>query len=210
VKKIYVGKRAGQPSFSQERINDLIVHACKHYNHVVRLKEGDPFVFGRGHEEQLIAKENNINVEIVPGISSSIAAASSMDIPITLRNVSRSFWVLTGTTSVDQLSRDISTASQTSATLVIMMGFRKLSLLTELFLQFMSADTPIAIVWNASRSDSDMILSTVTQIEHDLIEKDHLPTGPATIIVGEVVRCAYPDYYNMQSELSESNIRMAV
>lgn len=196
-KKIYVGKRAGQPSFSQERINDLIAHSCKSYHTVVRLKGGDPFVFGRGFEELQHAQNRGIRVEVVPGISSSIAAAGSMNIPITLRNVSRSFWVLTGTNSKDQMSRDIMLASKSSATLVIMMGLRKLESLSSIMRTHMDPMTPIAVIWNATKANSEMMLSTLDDVLRDIEHQDLLLEGPATIVVGEVVRMAYPEHYKM-------------
>ena len=177
---------------------------------MVRLKGGDPFVFGRGYEELQLAQEHGITTQVVPGISSSIAAAGAANIPITLRNVSRSFWVLTGTTSADQLSKDMLLASQSTATIVIMMGYKKLSLLTKIMLNHMVSNTPITLVWNATRADTDMVLSTIGQIENDLALKSDIPAGPATIIVGDVVRHAYPEYYGAQYSLSLISSNIAV
>ncbi|MDQ3395072.1 MAG: uroporphyrinogen-III C-methyltransferase, partial [Bacteroidota bacterium] len=93
--KIYVGKRAGNHSLTQDQINHLMVDMALSYGHVVRLKGGDPFVFGRGHEEISFAKSFNIPTAVVPGISSAVAVAELQQIPLTKRGVSDSFWVLT-------------------------------------------------------------------------------------------------------------------
>ncbi len=96
--KIYVGKKVGEASFSQDEINGLIVRLARKRGHVVRLKGGDSFVFGRGHEEMEYARDHDITCEVVPGVSSCIAVPASLEIPVTRRGVSESFWVITGTT----------------------------------------------------------------------------------------------------------------
>ncbi len=96
--KIYVGKRVGRHSFRQEEINRLIVRLAHRRGHVVRLKGGDPFVFGRGHEEAEYARQHGIDCEVVPGVSSCLAVPALQGIPVTRRGVSESFWVITGTT----------------------------------------------------------------------------------------------------------------
>src|SRR5690349_2015813 len=96
--RIYVGKRLGQHEFTQTKINELIVVMANLHGHVVRLKGGDPFVFGRGQEEIAFARQHGLETAIVPGISSSIAVPELQGIPITSRGISESFWVLTGTT----------------------------------------------------------------------------------------------------------------
>src|SRR5690606_36467455 len=96
-----VGKRAGAHSFKQEEINTLIVDFAYRYGHVVRLKGGDPFVFGRGQEEIEFALSRGIEVCVVPGISSAFAVPGALKLPLTWRGVSESFWVVTGTTKRD-------------------------------------------------------------------------------------------------------------
>jgi uroporphyrin-III C-methyltransferase len=131
--KVYVGKRAGQCSYAQEEINKLIVDYAVHFGHVVRLKGGDPFIFGRGHEELVFAKENGLDTAIIPGISSSISVPEMQEIPLTRRGVNESFWVITGTTKSGDFSRDINLAAQSSATVVILMGMNNLDRITEIF-----------------------------------------------------------------------------
>lgn len=120
--KVFVGKRAGAHSLKQDEINKLIVDSAMAYGHVVRLKGGDPFVFGRGYEELAYADKFNIATEVVPGISSSIAVPELQQIPLTIRGVNESFWVITGTTSSGEISRDIPLAAQSSASVIILMG----------------------------------------------------------------------------------------
>jgi len=95
---IFVGKRKGCYSYQQDQINELIVERAIQRGHVVRLKGGDPFIFGRGAEELAYAKDYAIEVAMVPGISSSVAVPAYHGISLTKRNVSESFWVITGTT----------------------------------------------------------------------------------------------------------------
>ena len=97
--KIFVGKRADDHTFGQQQINEMLVQNAQKFGHAVRLKGGDPFVFGRGHEEMQFAQTAGIPVEVIPGISSTIAAPELAGIPVTRRGMSDSFWVLTGNTT---------------------------------------------------------------------------------------------------------------
>ena len=131
--KIFVGKRRGYYSYQQEQINDLIVTKAQQYGHVVRLKGGDPFVFGRGSEELEFAQLHALQTEVVPGISSALAVPAGQGIPLTMRHVSESFWVITGTTKMHLLSSDVKIAAQSTATIVILMGMGKLSEIVNVF-----------------------------------------------------------------------------
>ena len=131
--KIFVGKRRGCYSYQQEQINDLIVAKAQRHGHVVRLKGGDSFVFGRGSEEIEFAQQNNLQTEVIPGISSALAVPAGQGIPLTRRHVSESFWVITGTTKTHQLSSDILIAAQSTATIVILMGMGKLNEIVNVF-----------------------------------------------------------------------------
>ena len=124
--KINVGKRNGKHSYKQEDINQLIISYAFTYGHVVRLKGGDPFVFGRGFEEIQFAEAFNIETAYVPGISSSIAVAGLSGIPVTHRGSANSFWVLTATNSKGELSPEIKLAAQSNSTVVILMGLSKI------------------------------------------------------------------------------------
>jgi uroporphyrin-III C-methyltransferase len=109
---LYVGKRKGDHYLKQTEINQLIVAYAERYGHVVRLKGGDPFVFGRGFEEILYAQAHGLPTEVVPGVSSVVGVPATQGIPITHRDVARSFWVVTGHTQDNQLPPDIYLAAQ--------------------------------------------------------------------------------------------------
>jgi uroporphyrin-III C-methyltransferase len=189
--KIFVGKRAGEYAFSQEEIHDLIVHHALKHGHVVRLKGGDPFIFGRGHEELIHAKTFNIPIEVIPGISSSISVPELQLIPLTRRGVNESFWVITGTTSTGEISEDIALAAKSSATVVILMGMNNLERIMDLFKKEHKGETPVAIIQNGSLPNEKIGLGTVNSIQ-DVVKAQSLGS-PAIIVVGEVVRL-HPDY----------------
>ena len=148
--KIYVGKRNNQHAYSQEQINTLLVDMAYSYGHVVRLKGGDSFVFGRGKEELDYADAFNIETDLIPGISSSIAVPALAGIPVTHRGVSESFWVITGTTKDNELSEDIFAAAKSNATVVILMGLSKLKEITAIFSNEGKGDTSIALIQDGS------------------------------------------------------------
>ena len=185
-KKIFVGKRAGMHSAQQDEINRLIVKYAKSHGHVVRLKGGDPFVFGRGLEEMEVAKSHGIETSFVPGISSALSVPAMQNIPLTHRGVSESFWVVTGTTRSGKLSKDLLLAAQSSATIVILMGMKNLNEIIEVFKKLNKDNTPVAIVQNGSRPDEKLGLGTVSTIL-DVVKEKGL-TSPAIILIGEIVR----------------------
>ena len=183
---IFVGKRKGCYAYQQEQINDLIVSRAKTYGHVVRLKGGDPFVFGRGAEEMEYAASKGVKVAMVPGISSSVAVPASQNIPVTKRGSAESFWVITGTTKEHKLSTDVALAAKSNATIVILMGMGKLAEIVELFKLEGKADMPIAIIQNGTREDEKLGIGTIDTIEQIVVERQL--SNPAIIVVGEVVK----------------------
>lgn len=183
--KIYVGKRAERLSTSQDEINRLLVDYACNYGHVVRLKGGDPFVFGRGGEELDYVRQYNIPTAVVPGISSSIGLSALQKIPLTYRGISESFWVITGSTSDRRLSADLYDAVKTNATVVVLMGFAKLQQIVELYKENGKQDLPIAVIQNGSTPDEKIALGTVKTIL-STVEKRGI-SAPAIIILGEVV-----------------------
>ena len=148
IPKIYVGKRSGKHSFDQNAINKLMVEKALLFGHVVRLKGGDPFVFGRASEEIEYVESFGIPVTVVPGISSAIAVPASQGIPLTRRGVSSSFWVMTATKKDGSFSEDLKLASQSSATMVILMGVRKFLSISKEVSAYRNEFTPIAIIQN--------------------------------------------------------------
>ena len=184
--KIFVGKRKGCYAYQQEQINDLIVQRAQSGLHVVRLKGGDPFVFGRGAEEMEYAALAGIDVAAVPGISSCVSVPAYADIPVTKRGSSESFWVITGTTKNHKLSEDIYLAAQSSATVVILMGMSKLGAIIQAFEQEGKSSTPVAIIQEGTTEREKIGIGTVETIE-SVVQTEGL-SNPAIIIIGEVVR----------------------
>lgn len=183
--KIYVGKRAERLSARQENINQLMVDYALTHGHVVRLKGGDPFVFGRGGEEIDFVRQHGIETAVVPGISSSIGLTGLQQIPLTYRGISESFWVITGSTKEGHLSEDLYAAVKTNATVVVLMGFSKLKQIVELYQAHGRGDLPIAMIQNGSLPNERIALGTIDTIEEQ--SKSNLLGVPAIIILGEVV-----------------------
>ncbi|RNC91764.1 MAG: uroporphyrinogen-III C-methyltransferase [Allomuricauda sp.] len=182
---IFVGKRKGCSYFHQEQINELIVQRALLGKHVVRLKGGDPFVFGRGAEEMQYAVQHGLDVAVVPGISSSIAVPSLAHIPVTKRGSSESFWVITGTTREHKLSKDIALAARTSATIVILMGMSKLVEIMEVFRTQGKSETPVAVIQEGTTKNEKVAIGTIATIAGKVKEQEL--TNPAIIVIGEVV-----------------------
>lgn len=181
-----VGKRAGKHSFKQEDIQMMMVQHAFEYGHVVRLKGGDPFVFGRGHEEVEFARAFGIEATVIPGISSAIAVPAGQGIPVTHRGMAESFWVVTATTREGKLSSDVAIAATSSATIVILMGMKKLKQIVRIFKENGKCDHPVMIIQNGTLSTEKQVISTIENIE-SVAEEAGMGT-PALIVVGETVR----------------------
>lgn len=182
---IFVGKRKGCYAYEQNQINDLIVARAKSHGHVVRLKGGDPFIFGRGAEEIDFVRHYGIETYVVPGISSALAVPAYQGIPLTKRGSSESFWVITGTTKSHQLSKDVKFAAQSTATVVILMGMGKLSEIVDVFSSEGKQNTAVAIIQNGTTEIEKFGVGTISTI-CGIVEKQNL-SNPAIIVIGEVV-----------------------
>ena len=198
--KIYVGKRNHNHAYTQEQINTLIVDMAYTYGHVVRLKGGDSFVFGRGQEELNYANAFNIETSVVPGISSSISVPALAGIPVTHRGISESFWVITGTTKDNQLSKDVFLAAKTNATIVILMGLAKLKEIADIFAKEGKANTAIALIQDGSLPTQKVAVGTINTII-DIAENNQIK-APAIIVIGEVVE----QHQNFEAILSNYQI----
>ena len=183
---LFVGKRIGCHAYSQDQINDLIVSMAQRHGHVVRLKGGDPFIFGRGSEEIEYVQQFGIETAIVPGISSSMGVPAANGISLTQRGISESFWVITGTTSDHKLSKDVALASQSSATVVILMGMNKLSEIISIYQTNRTDDLPVAIIQNGTKTNEKKVVGNISSIVQ-LVEIHQL-SSPAIIVIGEVVQ----------------------
>ena len=183
--KVYVGKRSGDHSYSQQAVNKLMIDYALNYGHVVRLKGGDPFVFGRGFEELEMAASYSIPAEVVPGISSSISVPALQGIPVTHRGTSESFWVITGTTTNGEVSKDLYAAAKTNATVVVLMGVKKLKEIAAIFEAEGQGRLPVAVIQNGSMANEKIVVGTAATIAE--AAADQKITSPALIIFGEVV-----------------------
>lgn len=183
--KLFVGKRKGCYAYHQDQINELIVAYGASHGHVVRLKGGDPFVFGRGAEEMQYAASFGMETEMVPGISSALAVPATQDIPVTKRGCSESFWVITATTKSHELSQDIYDAAKSKATVVILMGMHKLEQIISIFTKEGKADIPVAIIQNGTREEEKTGIGTIATISSVVKEKEL--RSPAIIVIGDVV-----------------------
>ena len=200
---IFVGKRFGCHSYNQDQINELIVSMAKRFGHVVRLKGGDPFIFGRGSEEIEYVAKFGIETAIVPGISSALGVPATNGISLTQRVVSESFWVITGTTSDHKLSTDVTLASQSTATVVILMGMNKLDEIISIYKENRDDDLSVAIIQNGTKNSEKKVIGTISSISK--LVKEHQMASPAIIVIGEVVKniSQLTSYLKNENELDE-------
>jgi uroporphyrinogen III methyltransferase/synthase len=187
--KIYVGKTTSEHTREQVEINQILVAKAKEGKTVVRLKGGDPFVFGRGGEEAGVLADNHIPFEIVPGVSSAIAVPAYAGIPVTQRGLASSFAVITGHEAPSKGSSSINWEKLATAvdTLVFLMGRQNLPKIVAKLLEYgRSSDTPIAVIADGTHPQQQTVVGTLKDIAQRV--KEHRLGPPAVIVVGEVVR----------------------
>jgi uroporphyrin-III C-methyltransferase len=185
--RIFAGKSPGA-GMSQEEINRLLIHHGRRGRHVVRLKGGDPFVFGRGGEEALALAEAGIPFEIVPGVSSALGVPAYAGIPLTHRAVSSSFAVVTGSEDPGKSTSGVNWAALATAvdTLVILMPTRSLSRVFQaLRAGGRDPDTPVAVVSQGTTPVQAIVVGSLASMPRQL--EDTLLASPVLVIVGEVV-----------------------
>lgn len=184
---IYVGKENHKHVMKQDAINELLYEKSKCHELVVRLKGGDPYVFGRGGEEALYLVERNVDVEVVPGVSSSVAALAAAGIPITHRDIAKGFQVITAHSRKDEEADiDYSLLTDETITCVFLMGLAHVkSIAAGLIKAGRRADTPAAVISNGTLAAQRKCIGTLADIG-EKIEKAKL-TSPAIIVVGDVV-----------------------
>lgn len=203
-KKIYVGKAAGKHHMNQDEINQLLVDVARKSRTVVRLKGGDPFIFGRGSEEAQYLIKHNINFEYVPGITAASACSAYAGIPLTHRGVATSVRLITGHCRADKpLDLNWKSLADENTTLVFYMGLASLEQLKdELIKAGLPADTPAAAIENGTTQKQRRCLSTLTTLPSDV--KTMSIKSPALIIIGKVVNFANElDWFN---PMAESNV----
>ena len=183
--RIYVGKEPGRSAMRQEAIDALIVERALAGNDVVRLKGGDPFVFGRGGEEMLACVEAGVPVQVVPGITSAVAAPAAAGIPVTHRGIARSFAVVTGSTAHAEDTVDLARMATATDTLIVLMAAGKLAETCATLVEAgRDLDEPAAVVQWAWTDDERVVTGTLRDLPTLAAAASLGP--PATLIVGEV------------------------
>lgn len=183
---VYAGKRAGRHSIDQAGISDMLVQRAKAGQRVLRLKGGDPMVFGRGGEEIVALAQAQIPFRIVPGVTAGLAAMAVAKIPATLRDVNRAFVFATGHEANDTPETDWLTLARLNQPIVLYMALRRLDSIAETLMSGgMPGDTPLAVISAATLSNEDVLVSTLAQVANDL---DQQPVeAPAIIVIGDNV-----------------------
>ena len=186
-KLIYVGKKAGEHYKTQDEINQLIINEARENDNVVRLKGGDPFVFGRGGEEILALAEEGIDFEIIPGVTSAIGAPTSLGLPVTHRGLATSFTVVTGHEDPNKDEKQVKW-DYTADTLIILMGIGNIKENTAEIMKYRDPKTPVCAIEKGTLPGEKIIFGTL----EDISTKDIKP--PALLVIGDVVNL-YKDIY---------------
>lgn len=197
--RLSVGKRKGCHSKSQEEINDLLVYLGREGKRVVRLKSGDPLVYGRAGEEMAALRATGISYEVVPGITSAFAAAADFELPLTLRGVASSLVFTTGHDLTGDVLPDWASLAVSGATIAVYMGRTVAASVAERLMQAgLPAETTVAVIENASRPNRRLLHGILRDLP-DLQHRDEL-SGPVMVIIGDAVAGA-------NFELSEPLVR---
>jgi uroporphyrin-III C-methyltransferase len=183
----FAGKRGGKPSMAQADISTLLIELARSGLRVLRLKGGDPFVFGRGGEEMLALAAAGIPLRVVPGVTSGLGALASAWIPATMRGISQSIIFTTGHGAEDEDNMDWAALARTGQPIVIYMGLRKLEAIAQSLMSAgLKADTPAAVVASATLANQQIVVSTLASIAKDA-RIAQLDT-PAIVVIGDIVR----------------------
>jgi uroporphyrin-III C-methyltransferase len=175
-----VGKRAGAP-VPQELINELLIQLARSGRNIVRLKGGDPFVFGRGGEEALALTRAGLVFEVVPGVSSVIAAPAAAGIPVTHRGVSASFTVVTGHRQRGETPVNWNALAQAGGTIVVLMGVAQRGTIAAALIEGgLPPDTPVAAIRHATSIQQHVVRCALSELAGAAVE------SPATIVIGPV------------------------
>ncbi len=202
---IYLGKENTEGGLIQEEINNKILEKALEGKTVVRLKGGDPFVFGRGGEEIEKLSEKNIPFEIIPGITSAIAVPEYAGIPVTHRGLSKSFHVFTGMTAKENSFHDFKKIAELEGTLVFLMGVKNLGLITgELIKHGKDKNTPAAVIEKGTTGKQRVITDSLEKIS-ETAEKEKA-VSPAVIVIGDVVKKREKFNWFEKKELFGKNI----
>ncbi len=179
-KLIYVGKQAGHHSKTQPEINEILVKEAKENDVVVRLKGGDPFIFGRGGEEMLALAEEGLEFKLIPGVTSAIGVPTTIGLPVTHRGVATSVTFVTGHEDPTKESKQVKW-DFTADTIIILMGIGNLAENTAEIMKYKDPETPVCVIENGTLKNERIITGTLSNIN----EKDIKP--PALVVIGHVV-----------------------
>ncbi|MDE6625506.1 MAG: uroporphyrinogen-III C-methyltransferase [Lachnospiraceae bacterium] len=209
--KIYVGKEKGRHSKNQEEINRILIDCGHRYDMVVRLKGGDPFVFGRGGEEFEALCQAGITCEVIPGVTSAVAVPECAGIPVTHRGMARSFHVITGHTEEASgiPDYDYETLAKLEGTIVFLMGLSHLSELTgRLIAAGKSVVTPVAVISKGTMTGQQVVRGNLENIVQRVEEKGLRP--PAVIVIGETAQLFMQAEQEIEEGASASGKRIGV
>jgi uroporphyrin-III C-methyltransferase/precorrin-2 dehydrogenase/sirohydrochlorin ferrochelatase len=200
--RIPVGRRVGKPGIGQDAINKLMIEAAKSGQRAVRLKGGDPFVFGRGGEEIEALREAGVAYSVVPGITAGLGAAAQFEVPLTFRHEALRITFLTAHKAKDAEAVDWSTLTDEKMTVVVYMGITAaVSVRAGLLAAGRSRQTPVGVFARVTRPDAQATVGTLGELP-DLVEK--IDGGPAILVIGEVVAHSAPwRHQNLNHVLSE-------
>jgi uroporphyrin-III C-methyltransferase len=183
--KFFVGKRAGRHAMEQTAIHALMIRAARRGRRVVRLKGGDPFVFGRGGEEALALQQAGIGYDVVPGVTSAIAAPAAAGIPVTHRGLSSAFLVVSAHEDA-AFASSVAALEPNGVTIVVLMGLsRSAAIASTLIDRGWSRGTPAAVIVNGTRADQEVWRGTLDALAADAVSID--AKGAGTIVIGDVV-----------------------
>jgi uroporphyrin-III C-methyltransferase len=184
--RIYAGKRGGKPSIAQEDICAQMVRLAQAGRRVIRLKGGDPYVFGRGGEEILCLAEAGIPFRVLPGLTAGLTALTAAAIPATIRGINQSLILMTGHAAEMATAPNWKLLAQLGEPIVLYMALNKLSTISTALTQGgLKASTPVAVISNVGAANERVLVSTLETVSA-AVEAESLP-GPAIVVVGEIV-----------------------
>lgn len=182
----FAGKRGGRPSMPQREITDLLVELARSGRRVLRLKGGDPYVFGRGGEEAMDLARADIPFRILPGLTSAFGALASVGIPATMRGINKAITLATGHAAGTDDDLDWAALARTGQPIVVYMGLKNLSLIASALLDGgMPADTPAAVVQSATMAEERTVVATVATIAAKA--EAEAVSSPALVVFGHIV-----------------------
>jgi len=205
VSKIYVGKKTGNHTLPQEEINHLLLNLAESKRTVVRLKGGDPFIFGRGSEEALLLAQNNINFEIVPGITAASACTAYAGIPLTHRGLAQGVQIVTGHSQADKpLQLDWQALADANKTVVVYMGFANRELISRKLIEAgLDKTTPAAAIQNGTTAQQTRVITTLEKLTEDTV----MLQAPVIFVIGKVVTLANQlDWFEVENAIDSDFI----